>query len=336
MRRHKKIVFVLLTLLIVSMGITLMARRSYSQNNPSTKKTVKVLRRGDQLGQPPTMQEMAAVQASPTPVQPQRELEDKIPKHLPIKVQVKNLNNENWTRELEVEVKNTGDKPIYFLMFTLILDDVKMENGDDIGFPFRYGRPELYTIENRATPEDVPLRPGETYIIKAPKGLTLGWEKFRARHNMPRPKKFGLQFHALNFGDGTGFHTTGGLPVPRPRPSSISYANQGSPGTSVTTAINNAQGRPPDPLVKRLSTSLPVSFLPVNFSPPKFIEPALTVAAPQSGLCCPSTSCFYLRQVNGQGNCFCEDGIPSEAPSVSDCSDPIRPMRHPSNRAVYL
>src|SRR3712207_4633634 len=46
-----------------------------------------------------------------------KELDDKIPKHLPIKVKVKNLDKKNWVREVEVEVKNTGDKPIYFLSF---------------------------------------------------------------------------------------------------------------------------------------------------------------------------------------------------------------------------
>src|SRR4028118_1708036 len=45
----------------------------------------------------------------------ERELEDKIPKHLPLKIKVKNLNNEKWARDVEVEVTNTGDKPIYHL-----------------------------------------------------------------------------------------------------------------------------------------------------------------------------------------------------------------------------
>lgn len=159
------------------------------------------------------------------PPRQQRELEDRIPKHLPIKVKVKNLNSGKWTSDLEVEVTNTGNKPIYFLMFSLFFMDVKMENGTDIGFPLRYGRPELYSVENRATPQDVPIKPGETIFIKAPEGLTKGWEKFRIKHEMPHPKKIGIRFHSLNFGDGTGFHTTGGLPLPKQGGSRSSYGN---------------------------------------------------------------------------------------------------------------
>ena len=47
-----------------------------------------------------------------SPQKAERELEDEIPKHLPIKIKVKHLNNEKWTRDLEVEVKNTSNKPI--------------------------------------------------------------------------------------------------------------------------------------------------------------------------------------------------------------------------------
>src|SRR4051812_46130380 len=73
----------------------------------------------------------------------ERELEDKIPKHLPIKVKIKkekekafkDLKNEKWMRELEVEVTNIGDKPIYFLYFVVTLDDITAPNGTNMAFP---------------------------------------------------------------------------------------------------------------------------------------------------------------------------------------------------------
>jgi uncharacterized ubiquitin-like protein YukD len=49
----------------------------------------------------------------------EREIDNQIPKHLPIKVTIKNLekvkklDNEEWMRDLEIEIKNTGEKPIY-------------------------------------------------------------------------------------------------------------------------------------------------------------------------------------------------------------------------------
>jgi hypothetical protein len=156
----------------------------------------------------------------------ERELDDKIPKHLPIKVKVKNLNSEKWTRDIEIEITNTGVKPIYYLRLGLLFVDVKGESGNDLSFTFRYGRPELYVIENRANPEDIPIQPGETYVIRSPQGLVAGWEKFRAKYKKSHPKKLAIEFHALNYGDGTGFETLGGLPVLQPRASKSSCGGQ--------------------------------------------------------------------------------------------------------------
>src|SRR5678815_3765021 len=43
-----------------------------------------------------------------------------IPKHIPIKVKVKNINNDKWAHDLEVEVTNKSDKPIYYLSLLVI------------------------------------------------------------------------------------------------------------------------------------------------------------------------------------------------------------------------
>ncbi|HEX8069810.1 MAG TPA: hypothetical protein VF546_07660 [Pyrinomonadaceae bacterium] len=150
----------------------------------------------------------------------EREFEDKIPAHLPIKVKVKNiekvkdLKNEHWGRDLEIEVRNTGTKPIYYLRLSLYFVDVKPDSAGFYGWPLRYGRPELVDINNRARPEDIPIQPGETYLFKVPAGMITGWEKYRANRNLPHPKKVGLQFEVLNYGDGTGFSGTGGEPMP--------------------------------------------------------------------------------------------------------------------------
>jgi hypothetical protein len=53
-----------------------------------------------------------------------RVFDNRVPQHLPIKVSIKrdkdrlfrDLNNDNWARDFQIEVKNTGDKPIYFLL----------------------------------------------------------------------------------------------------------------------------------------------------------------------------------------------------------------------------
>jgi hypothetical protein len=153
----------------------------------------------------------------------EREIEDKVPKHLPLKIKVRNLEkvkdlkNDHWIRDVEIEAQNIGDKPIYYLRLSLFFIDVKTDSGTQIGNPLRYGRPELIDINNHATSEDVPIRPGETYIFKVPEGLVKGWEAYKSKNHKSNPKKVGIRFDLLNHGDGTGFITIDGLPVPKQR-----------------------------------------------------------------------------------------------------------------------
>lgn len=179
----------------------------------------------------------STAQSSP-PQEEERELEDKVPKHLPIKVKVKNLNKKDWVREVEIEVTNTGYKPIYYLGFNLQMPDVFSEAGNNVAVTFRYGRPELSDFEGRPTPEDVPIQPGETYIMKVPENQMRGWESARDRRKWSEPKKFRIKFRSLHYGDGTGFTSSAGLPVPNPNPTSSSCG-----GGRQTTPTQRAAAR---------------------------------------------------------------------------------------------
>ncbi len=72
----------------------------------------------------------------------ERELENTIPKHVPLKIKVsdrkekafRDLKNEHWLRDLEIEVTNTGDKPIYMLELNISMPDVIAPNGLVYGF----------------------------------------------------------------------------------------------------------------------------------------------------------------------------------------------------------
>ena len=106
---------------------------------------VKVLRRKDQINQKPTAAEIESskngtLETTPTQ-QAERELEDQIPKHLPIKIKIKadkerafkNLQNEDWHRDLELEIRNTGDKPIYYIDLLMVFPDVLDSAGNKTG-----------------------------------------------------------------------------------------------------------------------------------------------------------------------------------------------------------
>lgn len=146
--------------------------------------------------------------------QADRALENKIPKHIPLKVEVKNYQGEHFMRDLEVEVTNTGAKPIYYLLLLIDLPEIVSPNGATVGYSLTYGNPKLHEFESRPGPEDVPLQPGESYVFKLPENNWRGWEQAKSKYGWPEPTKVQLLFNHLNYGDGTGFIGMKGVRVP--------------------------------------------------------------------------------------------------------------------------
>ena len=44
--------------------------------------------------------------------------------------EVRNLQSETWHKDLEIEVKNISDKPIYSILAFLAFDDIKVVGGE--------------------------------------------------------------------------------------------------------------------------------------------------------------------------------------------------------------
>ncbi|HEY0100295.1 MAG TPA: hypothetical protein VGB76_15200 [Pyrinomonadaceae bacterium] len=234
-----------------------------------------------------------------------RELEDKIPKHLPIKVKIKNLDKENWVREVEVEVKNTGDKPIYYLRFSLRMPEVLSETGSVVAVSFSYGRPAIGDFRNRPTAEDVPIQPGETYVMKVPENEMRGWESARKHYKWSEPKKFLIKFRKLHYGDGTGYGTSGGLPVPNPNATSSSCGGSRRQTAPAQSASSGGGLKPPlAPSFQFAPSLLPVRFLPAKLFVERTVEPIPNFASPQAGVCCPGIyGCFSGREVEEGHTC---------------------------------
>jgi len=168
---------------------------------------------------------------------PRRLFENRVPEHLPIKVKIKrekeklyrDLDNENWARDFEIEVKNIGEKPIYFLLFALGVPDAKIADSYQL-FTIVYGRVALSDLNNRPTSDDVPIRPGETKVLKIEDEGVRGWDEARARGLVPRRIRGAkLLFQDLKFGDGTGFE--GGTGAPRPKSDKEPYGRACLPAT---------------------------------------------------------------------------------------------------------
>ena len=219
--------------------------------------------------------------AAQSPAKEEREVVDKIPKHLPIKIKikkekeekVKDLKNEEWLGELEVEVTNTGTKPIYYLDIVLFMPDDFSPNGVNLGCILKYGRAELISITEPLRPDDVPIKPGEVVVLSVPAHLVEGWKRGRAKGELTNPKKFEFLFGLINFGDGTGFMGTDGGSIP-----DIKERGANAPCAGGDSASDAASVKDPPRYDFPEIASL-VSFLPRPVSmTPAFFYFALTVS----------------------------------------------------------
>jgi hypothetical protein len=232
----------------------------------------------------------------------ERVLEDKLPAHLPIKVKVKNLEKDKWADELEIEVRNTGDKPIYYLNLALLMPEV-MVSGSPTGFSLVYGNMELIDVKKRPEPADVSIQPGESYVFKLPERSVKGWKVHKAGSEQANPKKLVLIFKSLRFGDGTGFWTTGGVPVPNKKVSRNTCDKERKESAATGNYLRST--RPPDTFPTSSLSFLPVSSLPANFLGDFKLTSSTAGVANAPDLCCPGTSCSFLEEIPNGYNCMC-------------------------------
>lgn len=165
--------------------------------------------------------------------QEERVFENTLPKDAPLKFKIKkekeqsfkDLKNEKWVRELELELTNTGDKPIYFLYMYLVtnvapgsevvLND--MRGRGQVQLTVLYGRVELGDLISKAGPDDVPIKPGETYVFTIHRADVSSWEKSISSGAHPQPTRVQTLLQSVSFGDGTGLFGPSGQPYPPTR-----------------------------------------------------------------------------------------------------------------------
>ena len=119
----------------------------------------------------------------------------------------------NHTEDFELEITNTGEKPIYYLQLMLFFD-VPNEYRDDLVTAIVCRNPGFNNMRSIATADDVPIKPGESKRFTLHRGEWLGWDNLRHEQHLRLPTKVKIQFQALSFGDGTGFVGEPGAPYP--------------------------------------------------------------------------------------------------------------------------
>ena len=111
-------------------------------------------------------------------------------------------------------------------------------------------------------------------------------------------------FDEINFGDGTGFYTTSGVPIDihHERPSN-------SPCVTGRTDVASATPKSPPNLLpddrsQLRASPLPAGNLPVNFSPGKAGRSRATATSSHRDVCCPGQSGCSRRKPDTYTCCF--------------------------------
>jgi hypothetical protein len=218
----------------------------------------------------------------------ERIFENKIPAHIPLKIKIKkekeesfkDVKNEKWLREFELELTNTGDKPIYFVYITMGTN-VKVDNGLEMVYPLTYGRAQLGDIVSKPTSDDSPIKPGETIYLQI--GEVPYWEKGVRERRWPQATKFSAHIQVLSFGDGTGYFGTKLYPPPgRPKAAAKDKKQLQPP---------KARARPQETLIGKLGAPSTLfrqpTFMSANFLPEE------TVIAAASSTTQPFVTCQF-------------------------------------------
>jgi hypothetical protein len=132
-------------------------------------------------------------------------------------IEVRNLQNEHWARDLEIEVKNISSKPIYRISLGVDLPNIGSETSH-YGFPLRYGDSSARFATDPVKPGAVSLKPGKTYVFRIPEMLWKGFENYMTMMSLPDfyTQRVVLRIEAVNFGDGTGFEAGRYITLDRP------------------------------------------------------------------------------------------------------------------------
>ncbi len=231
---------------LVSSTITAQTASQAETKSPPWQEKIVAPRRGSKNFQPPDTSAMTG-----------RVIENWIPPHVPIKVELRNLDLEPMLRHLEVKVTNLAKKPIYLLDLEVITPEITLGDNASIGFPLRHGRIDLMSEEELLQPDDPPLEPGASEVFKIPENELKAFETTLADKGLTWSSLKLIYFHLeyLRFGDNTGFRGKSGTPFP----------NASSSRVHLNNAARRAASRKPASIFPTLRQLIPKASLSPTF-----------------------------------------------------------------------
>lgn len=143
------------------------------------------------------------------------EVENALPKTVPLKVEFKGYDQEKWWYSMEAKITNVGKKPIFFLHTYLELNALT-EYGNNITIGFKFGDPDRL-FSDKPLDTDSPLLPGESYILKVVPAQADAWDLGHRTTRKFSPTRGEFRLAWLNFGDGASMDGGGTTTVKKAR-----------------------------------------------------------------------------------------------------------------------
>jgi len=206
MLTRERLRLLLATIAVVGLLIFLFATLPTSGTDASAAPPItKVLKRSyDRRKEPPNAAELAELRRQAQSDQEKRTIKTREFKDMPLKFQaIRNVDSETWYKDLQIEVKNIGTKPIYFMLAYLEFPDHKSA-GRDTGLSLTFGDLKNWDIGVLADPQDPHLDPGQTYVFTIPEE-TRKWLQKQHERVPQELKKLDFHIDIISFGDRTGF-----------------------------------------------------------------------------------------------------------------------------------
>jgi hypothetical protein len=135
--------------------------------------------------------------------------------------EIRNIQGDHFLRDVEIEIKNITNKPIYYVSLYIRFPDIKVESKGYYAFGLIYGDTRFDRVGELASPQDRPIPPGGTVTLTVPSSIWEGFEWYVTEKNLPpaATNKVEIRLEEVSFGDGTGYEY--GRPYPRTRTSGI-------------------------------------------------------------------------------------------------------------------
>lgn len=176
---RRRILFLIALTAAVAISAMFIATLGRRETTAAATMRIKVLRRKDQTHVKPTAAEIAAYKA-----ENERKLKAKEFKDTPVAVkEVRNLQSDTWYKDLEIEVKNVSNKPIYSILAYLTFPDVNADPDRPSGITLKFGLQKYIDIRVLASPLDPHVKPGDTCVLKIHEQY---WGGFAGNRNTSR------------------------------------------------------------------------------------------------------------------------------------------------------